>query len=926
VLRQDCARGPIHVARAEALDDTSVDEADLLAVARVLSGTTDPWAAARSSELFARAHRGDDAFDALERALSRVSDPDARADFWNRWSASLAALSAARAQLLRSASLALRLGDVDRAVEYARLAASAEADGGGFEPMLVLGRATAARGDLTTAAIALTKAMDRAPDAGSRARAAVEIAEVHYLAGDFEAAGRLGAEALASAGDVETRLLARNVLGKLHLASAAWVEAEQHFAADACDAACAADVVGELRARVNRAVALLSGGRRDEARELLLSVLDDGERHGEPRATVFALANLAAMATLRHDYAEALRLSERAIDARRRIGERIGLARLITNLAVLRLRVGLVAEAEAALRFGRRACGPAMPGARLPHFALVAARIHLARGKTAEAARDVAAALQAAGRSSDGGKVGECHRLAARIALEDGDTQRAGEALAAAAREATTDDARAELAVLMAMQARALGRDVEPLASRALELAIQVDDAELAREAPVLLHHAIALRGGSSSHLEAAVSLRDRVADALPTELRRTFLARRDLGDLAALEAGQGMSAAPLPLDSGVVVGGVGVPRRSSERAAGALVGEDPAMRALRAAIQKVGASDVTVLVQGESGTGKELVAEAIHAASPRRAGPLVKVNCAALVETLLLSELFGHEKGSFTGAGARRRGRFELAEGGTLFLDEIGDISSKTQVALLRVLQDKTFERVGGTTSLRANVRIVCATHRDLAAMVSRGQFREDLYYRLRGIALVVPPLRSRLSDLPRLAGALLSRIAAERHEPTKQLSKAAVDRLGEHAWPGNVRELDNALRAATLFAEGEVVELDDLVRNVPGLRAPMDAPPDTTRAAGTPPAPPSAAVAEPSTSAPTLVDGKPVDLVYAHVRAGTSLGDLKRQIEQECIARALAESQGNITHAAALLGMKRPRLSQLVKQYGLGSTEDES
>src|SRR5258708_5857024 len=180
------------------------------------------------------------------------------------------------------------------------------------------------------------------------------------------------------------------------------------------------------------------------------------------------------------------------------------------------------------------------------------------------------------------------------------------------------------------------------------------------------------------------------------------------------------------------------------------LIGDDPTIRGLHLAVRKVARTDSTILIRGESGTGKELVAEAVHRASDRVSGPFVAVNCAALVETLLLSELFGHEKGSFTGAVARRRGRFEMAEGGTLFLDEIGDISARTQVALLRILQDKMFERVGGVTPIRANVRIVCATHRDLSAMVTRGDFREDLYYRLRGVVLEVPPLRLRIADLP--------------------------------------------------------------------------------------------------------------------------------------------------------------------------------
>ncbi|KYF49097.1 hypothetical protein BE08_35740 [Sorangium cellulosum] len=370
------------------------------------------------------------------------------------------------------------------------------------------------------------------------------------------------------------------------------------------------------------------------------------------------------------------------------------------------------------------------------------------------------------------------------------------------------------------------------------------------------------------------------------------------------------------------------------------MVGTTPALLSLIHQIEKVGASDATVLIHGESGTGKELVAEAIHEVSARRMGPLVKVNCAALVETLLLSELFGHEKGSFTGAASRRRGRFELAEGGTLFLDEIGDISPRTQVALLRVLQDRTFERVGGVTPLRANVRILCATHRDLRAMVARGEFREDLYYRLRQVVLEVPALRQRPRDLPVIAATILERIAAERGTAPKRLSSRAIAALSRHPWPGNVRELENALRAAAIFADGEVIELEDFTTNVEGLRDLDAAEPTSTPAtprAGTqpatpviePPSGPHAPASErpaPSSHPPSMpADRTPLELAYAHVRGGVSLSDMKREIERECIARALDESRGNITRAAVLLGMKRPRLSQLVKQYGFGGTSED-
>jgi sigma-54 specific flagellar transcriptional regulator A len=308
------------------------------------------------------------------------------------------------------------------------------------------------------------------------------------------------------------------------------------------------------------------------------------------------------------------------------------------------------------------------------------------------------------------------------------------------------------------------------------------------------------------------------------------------------------------------------------------------------------------------------------------------------------LSELFGHEKGAFTGASARRRGRFEMAEGGTLFLDEIGDISPRTQVALLRVLQERTFERVGGTTPLRANVRVICATHRDLRAMVERGEFREDLYYRLRGITLEVPALRARIGDLPKIAEHLLGRIALERNEQKKRLATDAIELLCRHRWPGNIRELENVLRAVSLFAEGGVITAADIIDNVDDLRAvarnverstgPLSQAPLRPSLLPPPPSTATSIAASPAfeTDDDDVSEMLPEDeanataVAYAQVRQGAvSLSDMKRQIERDCIARALTETKGNITRAAAILGMKRPRLSQLVKQYGLSVASSE-
>jgi transcriptional regulator with GAF, ATPase, and Fis domain len=524
--------------------------------------------------------------------------------------------------------------------------------------------------------------------------------------------------------------------------------------------------------------------------------------------------------------------------------------------------------------------------------------------------------------------------MAARIALEDGDLARVRAALDAARALSTKKDGTAEMALLDALLERASGNDALAPAQAALALARSAAKEELLRETHVLLAElcrATGNRDGAREHLGQAALVRDEIADGLPPDVREAFLARPEIDLIARLQA---QLAAPSSAPSVLVEeDAVSSSRPLRDGAAREIVGDDPAIRGLLAAIRKIARSSSTVLIRGESGTGKELVAEALHRASDRAAGPLVTVNCAALVETLLLSELFGHEKGAFTGASARRRGRFELAEGGTLFLDEIGDISPRTQVALLRVLQERTFERVGGTTRIHADVRIVCATHRDLRAMVERGEFREDLYYRLRGITLEVPALRARLGDLPRIAEHLLARISVERGESAKSLGADALELLGRHRWPGNVRELENALRAASLFAESSVITARDLTDNLDDLRALAGR---TAQAATASSRPSLGALddssgddVDPSDSDGPLpqIEANATSVAYAQVRQGTvSLSDMKRQIERDCIARALAETKGNITRAAALLGMKRPRLSQLVKQYGLAAVSSEA
>jgi len=256
------------------------------------------------------------------------------------------------------------------------------------------------------------------------------------------------------------------------------------------------------------------------------------------------------------------------------------------------------------------------------------------------------------------------------------------------------------------------------------------------------------------------------------------------------------------------------------------IIGESGRMQEVLALVRQVAPSDATVLIRGESGTGKELIARAIHFNSPRAGGPLVTLNCAALPEQLLESELFGHEKGAFTGAVAQRKGRFEMADGGSIFLDEIGDLSPALQVKLLRVLQERQFERLGGNRTLTVNVRILAATHRDLEQAMRSGTFREDLYYRLNVVTVQIPPLRERRADIPALLDHFLRKFAEKNRREVAGLTAAARDALLRYEYPGNVRELENLIERAVLLCRGRVIDVEDLPVTVrPGERIPTEA-----------------------------------------------------------------------------------------------------
>lgn len=334
------------------------------------------------------------------------------------------------------------------------------------------------------------------------------------------------------------------------------------------------------------------------------------------------------------------------------------------------------------------------------------------------------------------------------------------------------------------------------------------------------------------------------------------------------------------------------------------IVGEDARLHQLFRIIDRVAESDSPVLLQGESGTGKELMAEAVHTHSKRTSNPYVKVNCAAFVEDLLLSELFGHVKGAFTGAVSEKIGRFELADGGTIFLDEIGDISAKTQVALLRVLQEGTFEKVGGTETQSVDVRVVCATNKNLEEMVKRGEFRLDLYYRLKGVVMEVPALRQRRQDIPRLV-AHFARVYAGGRQP-KNFSKDVLKFLASYSWPGNIRELQNFVKSILLFVEGDTVEMSH-VQEFSEFFA------DGEVDFELPEIDYEVELDEYEEVGETYEDPEEA-LVEQIIAEGLSLASIKKRLELESIRRALIETGGNITRAAEILQMKRPRLSQIV------------
>ena len=340
-------------------------------------------------------------------------------------------------------------------------------------------------------------------------------------------------------------------------------------------------------------------------------------------------------------------------------------------------------------------------------------------------------------------------------------------------------------------------------------------------------------------------------------------------------------------VDEALVVAGEEI---EAEQFSELVIGGSASMQELNALIQKAAAGSATVLIRGESGTGKEIAARAIHQRGPRRHMPFVKIQCGALPDSLLESELFGYERGAFTGATARKPGRVEMAQGGTLFLDEIGDITPAMQVKLLRLLQDREFERLGGNTTLKVDVRFIAATHRDLESLMKDGEFREDIFYRLAVIPIWIAPLRTRREDIEQLARHFCERFAQIHARPGLQMTERALKLLRRQRWPGNVRQLQNFVERLVVLADGPVIDEPDILRE--------------------PSSPPSFSTQTTSTGAQAPSE-RPEN--------GKALEQKRREAERKALLQALDRAHGNRTMAARMLGVSRRTLYNLLEAHGV-------
>ena len=807
-------------------------------------------------------------------------------------------------------------------------------------------------------------------------------AEVAWQGGDPGLAESRATEGLAEAGQAgqigqtETAdvLSLRNTLGKVNLTRERLAEAQGLFTRNLESARNLKDVNIQIRSLINLGIVSLQGGEAEVAAERYAEARRLAAEAGDLRNLAISLDNLAVLFHRRQDFSAALAMYHQSTAAFRKLGHWNHLAHTALNLAELYVAVGDTDRARRLTEISRSQIKRGRLRSLEAQCAMLDAQLATAVGDRERAARTYESALAAAEPAQ---ALSSAPILAALadLQIESGLLDAAETTLARthALPKAFTDPM---LAASLALSRAALafkrgdnGR-ARTEAAAAESAAAAAGDHET-RWRALFLEGVLAWdardRAATVKALTEASDVLDRVARRLPEPLRTSYVETPDRRNvrlaLRRVRAGIGPQQPLLAAPSSVPE-----ERRAPQyqphwrERYSQIIGKATALYSVFNALDRVAGSDAIVLIRGESGTGKELVAAALHANGPRAEGPFVKVNCSAFVETLLLSELFGHEKGAFTGAITRKKGRFELADTGTLFLDEIGDISSNTQVALLRVLQEGTFERVGGPETLTVDVRVICATHRNLEDMVRRGEFRADLYYRLRGVIIELPALRERRSDIPGLVEHFLAR-RAQPDAPPLRVSAEALASLMQHDWPGNVRELENVVRSAALFADSgaigmaELRELGDFFRApdeqavlsaaeliqyaslagtgappadeamrgahssrlqaTPEAHDPVPAPTGTARPRGDDEDDWSTTLSRLGTPLPAPAnDQTPFDADWLERALETEggLAELKKRIEFEAITRALRASNGNITRAAERLGMKRPRLSQII------------
>jgi DNA-binding NtrC family response regulator/tetratricopeptide (TPR) repeat protein len=819
-------------------------------------------------------------------------------------------------------------------------------------------RLTVKRGDLLVESDDFEGAVEVYRESASRGepstrttlRARLGIADAHYKLGDQSAARTMAEDALEylaehvddldehTAEKIDVR--AKNMLGKVEIMSGDIDAARPIYERNLNVAREWGWELEELRAEVNLAVCDLQDKEYQKGISRLRDVIDQSAMpNGMPRAE--PILNLGMALQRVDEYASAMKRYRDAMRAAQQSGDRWSYGVAAYNLGTLFRDMGALGAVESIARHlqSRQDIDEHTYLGSLPRVLMV--MVHLARGdyekmlQTTRAWTDThektpsrGPANRAVARSiiahAQIGQVDEAERMAANF--DDREHCSDGEVL-----DGLVSVGRAQIAVAREQwdEAVNLGRE----AAQAMRDQSMPEDA---------LHGALAqIRGlEESGRKEEAQSVAEtwladvqRRGSAVPDSYRDEFFeyplhselistVHRLKGDIPAeldsyVDRITGTSDQDAEVRTSDDDWRTDAAFRQWRSQFDNIVGQDERLLRLFRRIEQVADSESPVLIQGESGTGKELVAEAIHEqADDDGEMPFVKVNCGAFVDNLLLSELFGHEKGAFTGAVEETTGRFERADGGIIFLDEIGEISQKAQVALLRVLQEGEFERVGGNETREVDVRVVCATNRDLETMVDEGTFRLDLYYRLKGVVLDLPPLRERRADIPLLVHHFADQFA---DGEAKDFSRKALEFLAAYSWPGNVRELQNFVRSVLLFVDGSTVEIEHIQEFSDFFsegEVDMDLPDiEFHRPLEEFAIEKNTATADADEAAEVVEIGDPREaLIEEIIDEGLSVSDIKEHIEFESIRRALTKTGGNITRAAEILQMTRPRLSQIV------------